>query len=59
MYNFVSLLIPLSNMNIVMKKSIHICFSPKKGRSDMASFPEVMIVLYQNIYKCYMSVINV
>ena len=28
------------------RKSIHICFSLKKGRSDMASYPNYMIMLY-------------
>ena len=28
-------------------KSIHICFSLKKGRSDMALYPNYMIMLYQ------------
>ena len=32
-----------------MMKSICICFSPKSGRSDTSSFPEVMVALYLNI----------
>ena len=37
-------------MNIRMKKSIHIGFSPEKGRSETSSFLEATIALYQNIY---------
>ena len=29
------------------RKSIHICFSLKKGRSDMTSYPECIVLLYQ------------
>ena len=39
------LFIPLSDMNILIRKSINLCFSLKKERSDMASCPEDMIVL--------------
>ena len=45
----VYLFIPLSNMSTLMRKSIHICFSLKKGRSDTALYPTDMIVLCQNI----------
>ena len=35
------------NIQIDIAKSIHVCFSPKKGRSDTASYPENMIILKQ------------
>ena len=43
------ILIPLSEWIINMMKSILVCFSPKTGRSDMTSFPEVTVALYHNI----------
>ena len=43
------ILIPLSEWILSMMKSIHVCFSPKTGRSDTTSFPEVTVALYQNI----------
>ena len=49
MYINVFLFILLSNMGILMRKSIHICFSLKKGRSDTASYPKDMIVLCRYI----------
>ena len=49
MYINVFLFIPLSNIRLLIRKSIHLCFSLKKGRSDMASYPEDMIVLCQYI----------
>ena len=45
----VYLFIPLSTMLTLMRKSIHICFSLKKGRSDTASYPKDMIVLCWDI----------
>ena len=45
----VYLFILLSNMLTLMRKSIHICFSLKKGRSDTASYPKDMIALCRNI----------
>ena len=41
--------IPLSEWIIYMMKSILVCFSPKTGRSDTTSFPEVTVALYLNI----------
>ena len=31
---------------MIRRKSIHICFSLKKGRSDMTSYPECIITPY-------------
>ena len=39
----------LSKMRYVDRKSIHICFSLKKGRSDTALYPEYVIKLYIDI----------
>ena len=53
MYIIMILFIPLSNMNIVIR---HLCFSLKKGRSDMTSYPEYVIAICQyikhNDYSC-------
>ena len=45
----VHLFIMLSKMLILVRKSIHICFSLKKGRSDTASYPKDMKELCQYI----------
>ena len=42
-------------MSTNMRKSIHICFSLKKGRSDTALYPEDMMALCRFMYN--MSVI--
>ena len=33
------------NIHIDLAKSKHVCFSPKKGRSDTALYPEIMLIL--------------
>ena len=40
-----SILYTILGIQFVIEKSIHVCFSPKKGRSDMALYPKDMIVL--------------
>ena len=39
------LFIPLTNIGVLIRKSMHICFSLKKGSSDTALYPKDMIVL--------------
>ena len=49
MYINAILFILLSSMKIWIRKSIHICFSLKKGRCDTASCPEYVIAICQYI----------
>ena len=41
------LLLLLLDVYVLMMKSIHVCFSPKYGRSDTTSYPDDTMALKQ------------